>query len=241
MGSAVRIPEKLPPGHPCEKCSVRGEALCSALDCGKLSEFKRLGSSLRLGAGQTLFREGDPAMRVFSLTRGSLKLFKILPGGRRQIVGFLYPGDFLGISVDKEHAFTAVLIQDCELCSFSRERFVNFLSQNPALEHQLYWMAAHELEVARQQLVVLGRKSPRGRLASFLLVLAQRAERLGNATDPTVELPMSRTDIADYLGLTKETVSRAFSGFRASRLIRLRTLRHVEILDRAALAQAAEG
>jgi CRP/FNR family transcriptional regulator len=102
-------------------------------------------------------------------------------------------------------------------------------------------MAAHELSAAQQQLVLLGRKTATERLASFLLLLADRADRLAGDKSSFVNLPMSRADIADYLGLTKETVSRIFSAFRADRLIRLRALNVVEILDRPALAKIAEG
>jgi len=100
-------------------------------------------------------------------------------------------------------------------------------------------MAAHELSAAQQQLVLLGRKTATERLASFLLLLGDRADRMAGENTRFVDFPMSRGDIADYLGLTKETVSRIFSAFRADRLIRLRALNKVEILDRLALRQAA--
>lgn len=232
--------EPLPNGHPCQGCEARGQAVCRVLDCVALAEFKRLGLTMRLRAGQTLFREGDPATRVFTLTLGTLKLYKLLPDGRRHVVGFMYPGDFLGISIDDEHAFSAELIEHAQLCCFTRSRFEAFLSDHPALERELYRMAAHELGAAQQQLVLLGRKTATERLASFLLVLADRADKLGDQKSGIVELPMNRADIADYLGLTKETVSRIFSAFRADRLIRLRTLSTVEILDRSALEQVAE-
>lgn len=98
--SSVRQMEPLPAGHPCQGCEARGRAVCGVLGCERLAEFRSLGSKLRLEAGQTLFREGDPATRVFTLTRGDLKLYKLLPDGRRQVVGFSGSGDFLGISVD---------------------------------------------------------------------------------------------------------------------------------------------
>lgn len=195
---------------------------------------------MRLRAGQTLFREGDPATRVFTLTEGSLKLYKLLPDGRRHVVGFMYPGDFLGISMDDEHAFSAELIEHAQFCCFTRGRFETFLRDHPLLGHELYRFAAHELSAAQQQLVLLGRKTATERLASFLLLLAERADRLAGRETNVVDFPMSRADIADYLGLTKETVSRIFSAFRADRLIRLEALNKVKILDRPALQQAAD-
>ena len=240
IGPAARELETLPAGHPCEKCEVRGRALCSVLDCEKLAQFKRLGSTLRLRPGQTLFREGDSAARVFSITRGSLKLYRMLPDGRRQIVGFLFAGDFLGVTVDDVQAFTAELIEDGELCSFARERFANFVAENRPIEQALYRKAAHELVATQQQLVILGRKSARARIASFLLLLAERNGPLGDRKGGMLKLPMSRIDIADYLGLTKETVSRALSDLRARRVIRLRTLHEVDVLDWSVLERLAE-
>jgi CRP/FNR family transcriptional regulator len=236
----AREREALPFGHPCQRCEVRRRALCSVLDCETLADFKKLGPRLRLSARQTLFREGDPLARVFTLTRGSLKLYKVLPDGRRQIVGFRFAGDFLGISVGEEHAFTATLLEDSELCSFPTARFAAFLAAHPAIEHGLYELAARELDAVQLQLVVLGRKSASERLASFLLTIANRMNHGGARTSGIILLPMSRTDIADFLGLTKETVSRVFSAFRAGRLIRLGTLHEVEIIDRGALERIAE-
>ena len=240
LESTVRHLDPLPSGHPCQGCEARGQALCRVLDCEALAEFKRLGLTMRLRAGQTLFREGDLASRVFTLTEGSLKLYKLLPDGRRHVVGFMYPGDFLGMSIDDEHAFSAELIEHAQLCCFTRGRFEAFLSDHPLLEHELYRFAAHELSAAQQQLVLLGRKTAIERLASFLLLLVDRADRLAGKETNVVDFPMSRADIADYLGLTKETVSRIRSAFRAGRLIRLVALNKVEILNRSALQQAAD-
>lgn len=239
-GSTARQLQPLLSGHPCQGCEVRGTAVCGVLDCENLAELKKLGRTKTLTAGQTLFREGDPATRVFTLTRGFLKLYKLLADGRRQIVGFIYPGEFLGISIDEEHAFTAEVGEDSQLCSFPRGRFARFLAEHPLMERELYRMAAHELSAAQQQLVLLGRKTATEKLATFLLRLADRPEQVGDENAAVVHLPMSRADIADYLGLTKETVSRIFSTFRAARFIRLRALSDVEILDRATLAQVSE-
>lgn len=240
LGTAIRHLDPLPTGHPCEGCEARGTAVCGVLDCAKLAQLRSLGSGLQLNAGQTLFYEGAPATRVFTLTRGTLRLSKLLEDGRRHIVGFLHPGDFLGISVDDEHAFSAEAIEDAQLCCFPRERFDDFIESHPAMEHELYRQAAHELASAQQQLVLLGRKTATERLASFLVLLVGRKERVTGKETNVVDLPMRRSDIADYLGLTKETVSRIFSVFRADRLIRLQALDKVEIIDRQVLERLAE-
>ena len=108
------------------------------------------------------------------------------------------------------------------------------------MERELYRMAAHELAAAQQQFVLLGRKTASERLASFLLLLAERSELSNGTGAGMVRLPMSRSDIADYLGLTKETVSRVMSALKRDRIIRLETLEIIQILDRARLEQLAE-
>jgi CRP/FNR family transcriptional regulator len=241
LQAADRYLERLPSGHPCQGCEVRDKAVCGVLDCDNLAQFKSLGWILKLGTGQTLFHEGDPATRVFTLTSGTLKLYKLLPDGRRQVTGFMHPGDFLGMSVDDEHAFSAEALEDSKLCWFPRNRFDDFVEEHGSMERELYRMAAHELAAAQAQMVLLGRKTATERLASFLLLLAKRAESIPGRTADLVKLPMSRSDIADYLGLTKETVSRVFSSFRRDRLIRLRLVGEVEIIDSQGLEQLAEG
>jgi len=232
-------PEPLPKGHPCQGCEARGEAVCRVLDFGDLAEFKRLGRDVKLRAGHTLFAESDPASRVFTLTRGTLKLFKLFADGRCHVTGFLHPGDFLGITVDDNHAFTAEAIEEAQLCSFPRSSFDDFAERHPAMERELYHKAEHELGAAQEQMVLLGRKTAIERVASFLLALGRRACAAGGNRN-LVRLPMRRSYIADYLGLTKETVSRMLSELRRVRLIRLQKMDTVEILDWARLEQLAD-
>ena len=234
LAPAARHFEPVPAGHPCHGCDVRSTALCGVLDNQALADFRSLGWTLKLAPGQSLFHQGDPATRVFTLTSGTLKLYRLLADGRRQVTGFMHPGDFLGISIDDEHAFSAQALEQTQLCWFPRNRFDDFTEEHGAMERELYRMAAHELAAAQRQFVLLGRKTALERLASFLLELAERVDGM------EVELPMSRSDIADYLGLTKETVSRVLSALKRDRVIRLAALDRVEILDRAALEQRAE-
>ena len=240
MLASARHLEPLPAGHPCQGCEVRSLALCAVLDGDHLARLRNLGWTLKLAPGQTLFHEGDPATRVFTLTRGTLKLYKLLADGRRQVTGFLHPGDFLGISVDDEHAFSAEALEDSQLCWFPRARFDDFVEDQPKMERELYRMAAHELAAAQQQFVLLGRKTASERLASFLLLLADRTSAAEGKKSAMVRLPMSRSDIADYLGLTKETVSRVISALKRDRIIRLESLEMIRILDRGGLEQLSE-
>ena len=231
----------LPAGHPCETCPVRPITICRGLDAPTLSGMRSLGTMQRLHAEQSVFHEGDPAKRVFMVTHGALKLYTLLADGRRQVTGFMFPGDFLGISVDQDYAFSVEALEPAELWWFSRDAFDRFVGDHPKVEHELYRLAAHELAAAQQQMVLLGRKSAAERLASFFLSLLERSEHISGTVETGFSLPMSRLDIADYLGLTKETVSRMLSDLRNRRLIRLKTQNYVEVLDRNSLRATAEG
>jgi CRP/FNR family transcriptional regulator len=109
------------------------------------------------------------------------------------------------------------------------------------MERQLYCLAAHELSAAREQMVLLGRKTALERLATFFIQLLERDERIGAGEACSFDLPMSRSDIADYLGLTKETVSRVLGQLRDLRMIRLIALDRIKVLDRDGLSVVAEG
>lgn len=195
----------------------------------------------RLAPGQPVFHEGDPVRRVFMLANGSLKVYTLLADGRRQITGFMFPGDFLGVSIDDEYAFTAEALVPSELWWFTRAAFDRFVEENPKVERELYRLAAHELAAAQSQMVLLGRKTAAERLASFIMSLLERQELVAGESRTALDLPMSRLDIADYLGLTKETVSRMLAHLRGRRLIRLASQDCIEILDREGLMEMAEG
>lgn len=240
-GTTLTETGPLPLGHPCLDCEVRSKAMCRVLACDDLASMRRLGWTVNLRDGQPLFHEGDPATRVFTLTRGALKLYKLLPDGRRQITGFMFPGDFLGIAVDNDYAFTAEAVADSQLCWFPRNRFGEFAETHQHLERELYRMAAHELAAAQMQIVLLGRKTASERLASFFMMLLDRAEKGGWRRGRMIDLPMSRIDIADYLGLTKETVSRMLASLKSRRIVRLDALDRIEVIDGDQLADLAEG
>lgn len=236
--SAISLPN-LEQGHPCFDCAVRELAVCGVLDSAALREFKQDGPAVHYDSGQTVVFEADQAASVYSLTSGLLRLSKLLPDGRRQIAGFLFPGDFLGITLEDEHAFTAEAVAPSTLCRFPRRQFDAFVADHPALERRLYAVAAHELAAARQQLVLLGRKTATERLASFLLMLAGRCH--SKRDDGNIGFQMSRADIADYLGLRVETVSREISALKAAQVIQLTGRNSYRIADRERLDRMAEG
>lgn len=226
--------------HPCSGCPVRDIAVCNTLAQVELATYRRSGSTRRLAQGEPLCWQGDEATHVYTVTRGALRLSKLLADGRRQVTGFAFPGDFLGVTMEDEHPFTAEALGDVELCQFGRGRFDGFVDAHPHMERRLYSAAARELAAARDQLVLLGRKTATERLASFLLEMARHTEQI--AGDPLrVFLPMSRTDIADYLGLRIETISRELGGLKSSGVIRMLGVHEFWIVDRERLEQNAAG
>lgn len=234
-------PAILPPDHPCYPCEVRRVSLFYALQCGDLSELRALGKVRELKADEPLFHQGDEANLVYTVAAGSLRLYRLLFDGRRQITGFALPGEFLGISIDDSHDVTAEALEPSRIWCFPRARFDDFVAGNPILKDSLLEVARKELAAAQQQFIVLGRKTAMERVASFLLYLYARFERITGHPMDHVALPMSRADIADYLGLTKETVSRVFGQLRNSRIMRLETLTCIQVLDRHALKALADG
>lgn len=234
-------PAILPPDHPCYPCEVRRVSLFYALQCGDLSELRALGKVRELKADEPLFHQGDEANLVYTVAAGSLRLYRLLFDGRRQITRFALPGEFLGISIDDSHDVTAEALEPSRIWCFPRARFDDFVAGNPILKDSLLEVARQELAAAQQQFIVLGRKTAMERVASFLLYLYARFERITGHPMDHVALPMSRADIGDYLGLTKETVSRVFGQLRNSRIMRLETLTCIQVLDRHALKALADG
>ena len=230
-------------GHrpsPCSACTVRHLTICAALDEAELVQMSAIISSMELSPGDPLFDEGEPADYVFNVTAGAVKVYKLLADGRRQMTGFLFPGDFLGLANEETYAYSAEAVTHTALCRFPRRKLERLLEEFPRMERRLLGMASHELAVAQEQMLLLGRKTAKEKVASFLLMLSRRAEQRGQNGDP-VAVPMSRNDIADYLGLTTETVSRTFTQLRRDGCINLLPGGKVALAARDRLEGIAEG
>jgi CRP/FNR family transcriptional regulator len=240
LTSPLPEPKPAPPGteNPCAACSVRVLSLCDALDESDLPRLAAISSSISIRPHQTIVREGDPADYLFNLTDGTVKLYKLLPDGRQQITGFLFPGDFLGLPAAGRYAYSAEAVTEVTFCRFDRKKLDHLLEDFPRMERRLLGIASNELAAAQDQMLLLGRKTAREKVASFLLTIARRGGRPGTPDSPLL-LPMTRTEIADYLGLTIETVSRTLTRFRKEGLIALPALDHVVLADRPALARLA--
>lgn len=225
---------------PCISCKVRQRSVCSALDTGDLNRLAAVAARRSLSKGQVFIDEGEPANDFFSITSGTVKLFKLLPDGRQQITGFATGGDFLGLAVSDGYAFSAEAIGPVRLCRFPRSKLLMLLAAFPQLEQRLLQIACNELVTAQEQMLLLGRKTARERVASFLVTQPHDTVSLRHPID-RVALPMIRADIADYLGLTLETVSRMFSRFKAEKRIETPSNDEVIILDRLWLDALAAG
>jgi len=213
---------------PCRTCEVRDKAICKALDDTELRQLNKISTAAKLDAGGTVFYEGDDSTYLFNVVRGSLRLSKLLPDGRRQVTGFLFPGDFLGLSVGGVYPYTAEALTPTELCRFERASLTRMLDRFPKLEHQLLSLASNELVQAQEHIMVLGRKTATERIATVLLKLVDRIGKKGNG-GCALDLPMTRSDLADYTGLTTETVSRTLSQLKKEGVIITSGVRDLQI------------
>jgi CRP/FNR family transcriptional regulator, anaerobic regulatory protein len=154
-------------------------------------------------AGEALFWEGDEAGQIFDVLEGVVRVYRIMSDGRRAIMGFIHPGEVLGVSFRNRRLFTAEAVTEVKVRRFARGRFFAMINESPALRPQLFAILCDEMSAAQDQMLLLGRKTAEERVVSFLLAIHRKS-----AVGAEIELPMSRQDMADYLGLTIETVSR---------------------------------
>lgn len=226
--------------QPCGQCHRGDLAFCTGLSALEIERLSAIISQIHVPPHATIFREGDAAAHMFNLFSGTVKLYKLLPDGRRQITAFLFPGDFFGLAVEGGYAYSAEALTPVVLCRFSRRKLDTLIEQIPRIEKRLLGLAIDELAAAQDQMLLLGRKTAREKVASFLMMLSRRAERRGGTGNP-VALPMGRSDIADYLGLTIETVSRTLTQLKRDGIIELPDSGQAVVCDAAELKRIAEG
>jgi CRP/FNR family transcriptional regulator len=191
----------------------------------------------RLDCGAALFWQGDTAHDLFEIVSGALRTVRVLSDGRRVITGFLFPGDVVGVSLKDRYPASVEAIAPTEVRRLARHRFEAVIERRPSLRPQLIERLCDEMTAAQEQVVLLARKSAEERVASFLLALARRGGDEPRAGQ-RLYLPMTRLDMADYLGLTIETVSRIMTRL-AARAIIANEGRHIVIKRPATLAEIA--
>ncbi len=206
----------------------------------ELDAFTSIGSLVTYAPKESLFWEGDQADFQYRVVRGTVCLYKLLPDGRRQVARFCHAGDLIGLSARATYQYTADALSDVTAQRIRRTDLDAHMEDNPVLRRGVLASISEELNAAQNQLLLLGRKSASERVASFLVAMTEQAVRQGG-DGHSVSLPMTRVDIADYLGLTHETVCRVFSQLKAQGVVRFSDPNEVEICDAAALADLADG
>jgi len=218
----------------CQSCEARHRGICGALEPGELTALARSTHVTRARAGSELVAEAMPVHSYANVMRGVVKLSKALEDGRQQIVGLQFAPDFIGRLFSGESSVTAEAASDVDLCRVPRAALEKLMADHPALERRLMQQTLRELDEAREWMVTLGRKNAAEKVASFLFLIATH---LDPAAGPkrSFELPLTRADIADFLGLTIETVSRQLSKLRADSIITITNNRQVEVPSMATL------
>jgi len=226
----------------CSGCPIRHRAVCSYSSPIELTRLDEAKYYRDFTPGQEIVGEAEPMSFVGSVVSGVVSLHKTLEDGRRQMVGLLFASDFIGRPMRTAAPYEAVAVSDVRMCLFHRTQFEQIMTESQSLERRLLEMTLDELDAAREWLVLLGRKTARERVASFLMILARRRALLAKqafSNGITVELPLTREAIAEYLGLTIETVSRQFTLMRKEGLIELIDRRSLKIADLETLMDLA--
>lgn len=231
------------PANFCAPCAVRNRAICADLNADEVALLSGLGRRRRLKAGEQLLWEGDEAVLVANVIEGVLKLSTRTSDGKEQILGIVYPSDFLGRPFGQTTPYGVEALTDAHVCVFQRADFDRFAREHPRLEHKLLERTLAELDRTRRWMLLLGRMNAEQKVATFLLEMEERLGGHGcgvpNRKRDSFSLPLSRQQIADVLGLTIETVSRQFTRFKTEGVIDLPSRREVTILERSALADRA--
>lgn len=218
-------------------CVGRAETNCIALDQVTIADLKALAHFTVFDPRSVMQHQDAPSNELFVITAGVVSLSKLLPDGRRQVLGFAVPGDFIGLTPSDRNLSTAKALTRVIVCQFNRLQFQNLAYERPALLRRLYELTSRELVAAHEHMVALGHLTAEERIACFLLALRVELANIYGLSDEIL-LPMSRQDIADYLGLTIETVSRMFTRFEREGVLNVSASR-VEVLDFARLEALA--
>ena len=229
--------------HRCDHCPVRHQAVCGAMDDVQIQKLSLIAHRKKVSAGQTIISDAEPVDFFANVISGAVKLTKTLPDGRQQIVGLLFAPDFLGRAYSKSNPYSAEAATDVEICTFPNAAFERLAGEYPGLQHRLFQHTLDELDAARDWMLLLGRKTAEEKVASFLYMLARRSLMTGcgqqKAEVSSFELPLTRADMADFLGLTIETVSRQLTRLKTAHVIRLSSNRLIMVPDVARLAMVA--
>ena len=219
-------------GPKCSDCPIRHRAVCARCDVDELEQLERIKTYKDFKAGEPIFWRGEQLTSVASIVTGVATLSKSMEDGRTQLVGLLMPSDFIGRPGRDAVEFDVTATTDVSLCMFQRGPFEKILAETPHLSERLMELALDELDAARDWMVLLGRKTAHEKIATFIQMLVIRSDKSNLvANRQPVKLPLSRDQIANYLGLTLETVSRHFNALKKEGILALNDRRSIEVLD----------
>ncbi len=226
----------------CGDCPIRHRAVCARCETDELARLEEIKYYRSFEAGQTVIWSGDRMDFVGSVVSGIATLTQTMEDGRTQMVGLLLPSDFVGRPGREGAAYDVVATTDMVMCCFRKKPFEDMMARTPHIAQRLLEMTLDELDAAREWMLVLGRKTAREKIASLLSIIARRdaSLQLKGMDGPLIfDLPLTREAMADYLGLTLETVSRQVSALKRDGVIHLEGKRHVTVPDFARLLEEA--
>ncbi|MEQ6202753.1 transcriptional regulator FnrL [Sulfitobacter sp. HNIBRBA2951] len=226
------------PSRDCSGCPIRHRAVCSSCDAHEITRLEAIKYYRSFEAGQPIMFSGDHMAFVASVVSGTATIELLMEDGRKQTAGLLLPSDFIGRPGRDTAVYDVTAVTDVTLCCFRRDAFEELVGDTPHIAQRMLEMSLDELDAARDWMLLLGRKTAREKIATFLLMIQKRTQStVEGAQDDGKEiaLPLTREAMADYLGLTIETVSRQFSAMKKAGLIVLNGRRGVVIPDAAAL------
>ena len=226
----------------CGDCPIRHRAVCARCETEELEKLDQIKYYRSFQAGQTIIWSGDRMDFVGSVVSGIATLTQTMEDGRTQMVGLLLPSDFVGRPGRNTAAYDVVATSDVVMCCFRKKPFEDLIQVTPAIAQRLLEMTLDELDAAREWMLVLGRKTAREKIASLLSIIGRRSATLnmtGGDGPMVFELPLTREAMADYLGLTLETVSRQISALKRDAVIVLEGKRRVTVPDFERLLQEA--
>ena len=222
----------------CQSCEARHGGICATLSPEQLVELSRHTKRRKVAGGLEVIGQGEKLTSYSNILSGVVKLSKMMADGRQQIVGLQFAPDFMGRPFLKESQISAEAAVDIEVCSMPRSVVDRMVSETPDLEHKMHEQALKELDEARDWMLTLGRKTAQEKVASFLYMIAMHINP-EDRSKKQFDLPLTRADIADFLGLTIETVSRQMTKLRRDGVIHIENNRHVTCPDFDRLRRAA--
>ncbi len=225
----------------CRACEARHRGVCGALSPEQLVQLSKYTTRKAVEPETGLVEAGEDQNSYANVLGGVVKLTKLMPDGRQQIVGLQFAPDFVGRPFEDQSPVTAETATRVRVCSFPKSVLERIISESPEMEHRLHEQTLRELDEAREWLMTLGRKSAAEKVSSFLIMIAEHIdpEHAKDGMMTTFDLPLKRADIADFLGLTIETVSRQLTQLRKKGIISIAQNRHITLNDAEALREIA--